>query len=124
MRTSVLVVDDDATFRKLARRMLESAGLNVIGEAGTVADGAAAAAELRPQAALVDVALPDGSGVELAMQLAALSWRPRIVLTSSDPGAATDTLARSVGAAAFVAKRDLSGRRLHALLGGPAPDRA
>jgi CheY-like chemotaxis protein len=120
MSTSVLVIDDDQTFRALARRVLERLGLSVIGEAGTVAAGEAAARELRPQAALVDVALPDGSGVALAGVLTALPWAPRVVLTSSDPGAVTDATARSVGAAAFIAKQDLPGSHLAALLAEPA----
>jgi CheY-like chemotaxis protein len=118
MSTSVLVIDDDATFRNLAREMLERIGCFVIGEAGTMQAGTMAARELRPQAALVDVALPDGSGVALAQELAALPWSLRIVLTSSDPEALTELIARSAGALAFIAKDDLPGQRLRALLTG------
>jgi CheY-like chemotaxis protein len=118
MSTSVLVIDDDATFRNLAREMLERIGCSVIGEAGTMQAGTMAARELRPQAALVDVALPDGSGVALAQELAALPWSLRIVLTSSDPEALTQLIARSAGALAFIAKDDLPGQRLRALLTG------
>ena len=120
MSTSVLVVDDDATFRELAARMLERMGLSVVGEADTVASATAAARKLRPRAALVDVALPDGSGVRLALELAALPWGPRIVLTSNDRGAVSQDLARSSGAAAFIAKEDLPDSRLRALLTGQA----
>jgi CheY-like chemotaxis protein len=118
MSTSVLVIDDDATFRAMAREILEGLGLSVVGEADTMHTGTMAARELRPQAALVDVALPDGSGVALAKELTALPWRLRIVLTSSDPGALTEPMARSAGAVAFIAKNDLPGERLRALLTG------
>jgi CheY-like chemotaxis protein len=118
--TSVLVVDDDPAFRALAARMLEGLGLTVVGEADTVKAGGVAARKLRPQAALVDVALPDGSGVTLAVELAALPWGPRIVLTSNDREAVTDSLVRSSGAAAFIAKEDLPDSRLRALLSGRA----
>jgi CheY-like chemotaxis protein len=117
--TSVLVIDDDLTFRNLAVRMLETMGLAVVGEAGTAAAATVAARRLRPQAALVDVALPDGDGVTLAVELAALPWRPRIVLTSNDPEAVTQARARSCGAAAFIAKQDLPDSPLRALLTGP-----
>ncbi len=120
MTTSVLVIDDDATFRELAVRMLESMGLSVVGEADTVEAASIAARNLRPQAALVDVGLPDGDGVTLAVELAALPWRPRIILTSNDPGAVTQARARASGAAAFIAKQDLPDSRLRALLAGPA----
>jgi CheY-like chemotaxis protein len=118
--TSVLVIDDDVTFRNLAVRMLEAMGLSVVGEAGTAEAATVAAGRLRPQAALVDVALPDGDGVTLAVELAALPWRPRIVLTSNDPEAVTQARARSSGAAAFIAKQDLPDSPLRALLTGSA----
>src|SRR4051812_7289785 len=102
MAPSVLVVDDDAAFRKLARRMLTALGLGVVGEAGTVAAATAAALDLRPDAVLVDVGLPDGDGIALARELADLPWRPRIVLTSTDADAASpDDVLRS-GADTFV----------------------
>jgi CheY-like chemotaxis protein len=118
--TSVLVVDDDATFRRLAALMLERMGFSVVGEADTVEAAGVAARKLRPAAALVDVALPDGSGVALAVELAALPWGPRIVLTSSDPAAVTDAVAKTAGAAAFIAKHDLPAVRLRTLLTGQA----
>ena len=118
MSTSVLVVDDDPKFRALAVRMLAGMGLAVVGQADTVAAGEREATNLRPQAALVDISLPDGDGVVLAGILAALPWRPRIVLTSSDPDATTDEGARAVGAAGFIAKDDLPGTMLSALLTG------
>ena len=119
MSISVLVIDDDAAFRELAVQILEGMGLSVVGEADTLEAGALAVRTLRPQAALVDVALPDGSGVTLARDLAALPWRPLIVLTSSDPEALTEAVARSAGAAAFIPKQDLPGSRLRELLAGP-----
>lgn len=118
MRCSVLLVDDDRDFRALASRMLAGMGLAVVAEAGTCAAAAAAAAELRPDAALVDVGLPDGNGLVLAQQLAALPWRPRVVITSSDPDAADGGAIRRIGAAGFVAKEDMPNRSLRAMLAG------
>jgi DNA-binding NarL/FixJ family response regulator len=107
MQVSVLVVDDDPVFRGLARRMLIAAGLGIAGEAATVAAATAAALDLRPDAALVDVGLPDGDGIALAGELAALPWHPRIVLTSTDADAAShDDVLRS-GAGSFVPKAAL-----------------
>ena len=91
-------MDDDTVFRGLARRMIVAAGLEVVAEASTVAAALAVAGRIRPAAALVDVGLPDGDGVALARELAALPWRPRVVLTSTDADAATPDDVRPSGA--------------------------
>jgi DNA-binding NarL/FixJ family response regulator len=116
MAGSVLIVDDDPVFRGLARRMLAAAGLVVVGEAATVAAAMIVADQLRPEAALVDVGLPDGDGIALARELSALPWRPRVVLTSSDPDAASLDDVRSSGADAFFAKEALPNAPLASLL--------
>jgi DNA-binding NarL/FixJ family response regulator len=116
MSRAVLVVDDDPLFRSLARRMLVAEGLQVVGEAESIATAIAAAHALRPDAALVDVGLPDGDGISLARELTALPWRPRVVLTSTDPQAASDRDVRASGAGAFVPKDDLPNAPLERLL--------
>ncbi|MHB8690250.1 MAG: response regulator [Solirubrobacteraceae bacterium] len=118
MTRSVLVIDDDPEFRQLAGRLLAASGLTVVGEAASVAAALAAAVRLQPSAALVDIELPDGDGVTLARQLAAMPWHPRVVLTSIDRDITTDEEARSAGASAFVNKADLPNAPLADLLGG------
>ena len=118
MASTVLIVDDDVEFRGLAARVLAAMGLQVVGEAGTYTEGAAAAAELRPDAALVDVGLPDGDGIELAGHLAALPWGPRVVVTSSDPDATSTAAVQRFGAVAFMAKEALPDGTLAAMLTG------
>src|SRR4051794_1689922 len=117
MAVSVLLVDDDPVFRRLARKLLIAAGLGVVGEAASVAAATLAAADLRPDAALIDVGLPDGDGIALAGQLSALPWRPRIVLTSTDADAASADDVRRSGAERFVPKSELPQAPLLALLG-------
>jgi two-component system response regulator DevR len=114
MAGSVLVVDDDPVFLSLAKRILEEAGVHVSGTAATVAEGLSVAEALRPAAILVDVELPDGSGVDLAKDLAALPWEPRIVLTSTD----RDAVAGSAvdGLPPFVPKEELPNAPLRQLL--------
>ena len=117
MAISVLIVDDDPIFRVLARRLLTEDGLVVVGEAESVAEGLSMANELRPDAALVDVGLPDGDGFGLARQLTGLSWRPRVVLTSVESDIGSYGSVRSAGAEAFVHKADLPNAPLVQLLG-------
>jgi DNA-binding NarL/FixJ family response regulator len=112
----VLIVDDNARFRRRVRRCLEADGYKVVGEA---ADGAAALAAVRrrgPDVVLLDLQLPDMSGLAVAERLAGQQDPPAVVLTSTHD--ATDfgeRLARS-GARGFVPKAELSGERLSALL--------
>jgi DNA-binding NarL/FixJ family response regulator len=115
---SVLVVDDDPEFRRLAGRLLTSSGMTVVGEADSVAAALDAAARLKPSAALIDIELPDGDGISLACQLAALPWSPRIVLTSIDGEITTTREVRNAGARAFVNKADLPNTPLAQLFGG------
>ncbi|HME04828.1 MAG TPA: response regulator transcription factor [Solirubrobacteraceae bacterium] len=117
MAASVLVVDDDPVFRAVAGTVLADGGLTVVGEAGSVAAAMAAAARLKPSAALVDVELPDGDGFTLARRLTALPWHPRVVLTSVDGNAGTAEEVGRSGARAFVPKADLPSAPLWRLLG-------
>jgi DNA-binding NarL/FixJ family response regulator len=87
MSRSVLIVDDDPTFLSLATRILTAAGLEVVATADDAAGAVGAARATKPAAMLVDVGLPDGAGVDLAYELAALPWQPRVVLTSTDSDA-------------------------------------
>jgi DNA-binding NarL/FixJ family response regulator len=116
MRPSVLIVDDDPAFRGLAGRMLAASGLSVAGEAGSVRQALEAANRLKPDAVLVDVGLPDGSGMDLASTLAALPWAPRVLITSSDENAATDGRGGSPARFAFVPKEELPNAPLQWLL--------
>jgi DNA-binding NarL/FixJ family response regulator len=112
----VLVVDDDASFRGLAARVLIGWGHTVIGEAGGVREALVRAAELRPDTALVDIGLPDGDGFSLAEQLRALPWPVRVVLISSDGDRANALAAERAGASGFVPKDELAGSALRRLI--------
>src|SRR4051812_38880117 len=110
MGRSVLVVDDDASFRSLAVEILRSWGHEVVGEAGTVAEAVARTTELQPDTVLVDIGLPDGDGFELARLILVLPGSHRVVMTSSDRDGSHGPAARRAGACGFFAKDELSGR--------------
>jgi DNA-binding response OmpR family regulator len=114
----VLVVDDNASFRRLARLVLLTAGFDVVGEAADVESARQQVERLRPDAVLLDVMLPDGSGVDVARDLADEPDSPRVVLTSSrtrsDFGLSFDL----PGGCNFIPKHELSGAALAQLLTG------
>ena len=103
MTATLLLVDDDAIFRALATDILRDLGVDRIIEADTAA-------------ALVDVGLPDRDGIDLARELAALPWRPAIVLTSADRDAAASIGSDQDGAPPFVPKDELPNAPLRQML--------
>lgn len=70
-RPRVLVVDDQEIVRAGLRVLLLRAGIDVAGEAKTAAESVAAAARLKPDVVLMDVRLPDGSGVAACREIRA-----------------------------------------------------
>ena len=108
-----MIVDDHARFRRSARKLLELEGFAVVGEA---ADGATALDEverLRPNVVLLDVGLPDASGLDLVPLLSAIS---EVVLVSSrDRADVAGRVGRS-GALAFIPKDQLTGEAVLAAL--------
>lgn len=116
MPTSVLIVDDHPSFRLSARRMLESEGYEVIGEAEDGAAALTAARELDPDLVLLDVQLPDLDGFEVAERLRAAGAGARVVLTSTREAADFGGRIDSSPVRGFVSKGELSGETIAALL--------
>lgn len=115
---SLLIVDDHDGFRSWAREVLGQEGFRVVGEAADGASAIAAARSLRPQVVLLDVQLPDMSGFEVAERLRDTS---AVVLTSSRAGTDYGARLARTGAVGFVAKAELSGAALAAVLAGVSP---
>jgi len=68
--TTVLLVDDHELIRQGLRRAFErSADFEVVGEAGSIAEAFRKLEALTPQVVVVDVRLPDGSGLELVREV-------------------------------------------------------
>jgi DNA-binding NarL/FixJ family response regulator len=116
MTVTVLIVDDHPSFRASARTLLESEGYDVIGEAEDGESAIRAVAELHPDLVLLDIQLPDVDGFEVAERLKELEDRPAVVLTSSRDGKDYARCIECSGAKGFVAKAELSGAALAALL--------
>jgi DNA-binding NarL/FixJ family response regulator len=116
MPTTVLIVDDHPTFRRFARRLLEDGGFEVVGEAADARTAIAAAESLRPEVILLDVLLPDASGLTVARELAARPSPPVVVLTSSRSEADLGPALYEVSARGFVPKAELSPTVLRAMV--------
>jgi DNA-binding NarL/FixJ family response regulator len=112
----VLIVDDHPAFRTRARQLLEGEGFDVVGEARDGAGAIEAARTLDAEVVLLDVYLPDIDGFEVAKRLTSNGPGPAVVLISSRDGADFGPLVEDSGARGFIAKGELSGERLRALL--------
>jgi DNA-binding NarL/FixJ family response regulator len=114
--TTALIVDDHPSFRRFARKLLESAGYVVVGDAHDGASAITSVGKLRPDVVLLDVLLPDMTGFEVAKELAARPERPLVVLTSSRSASDLGSLVRTEHARGFISKRDLTVAALAAIV--------
>lgn len=112
----VLIVDDHPDFRRAARLLLVAGGYDVVGESDSAAAAYADAAALRPDVVLLDIALPDGSGLDVARRLVADDDPPVVVLISSRDGGGFRTAAAECGALGFLPKAGFSIASLRRLL--------
>jgi DNA-binding NarL/FixJ family response regulator len=105
MKTTVLLVDDHDLIRQGLRRALEQAGdFEVVGEASRLSEGSELLESLTPAVLIIDVRLPDGSGIDLAR--AARKARPDLGIVVLTMYAGDEQLfeALDAGASAFVPK--------------------
>jgi DNA-binding NarL/FixJ family response regulator len=113
---TILIVDDHPSFLAAARLLLEGEGFAVVGVA---TDGASAVAEtlrLAPDVVLLDVGLPDLTGFEVASRLRSAGSASAIVFTSTRDGSDFGRAIEESGARGFIAKAELSGNAVQALI--------
>ena len=118
MPLSILIVDDDAGFRRVARELLSGRGYGVAGEATSVGEARTAVERDGPDGILLDVNLPDGDGLDLAAELCGARPAMRVLLTSNNEGAAPAEVVERLEAAGFVRKCDLVSANLAGYFGG------
>ena len=117
MARTVLIVDDHAPFRALARAVLPMEGFEVVGEAADARSALEAVGRLRPSVVVLDIQLPDLDGFEVARQLAQAGDPPAIVLVSSRDSSTYRRRLVESPARGFIPKSDLSGAAVAALVG-------
>jgi two-component system response regulator RegA len=100
---SILVVDDDATFRGRLVRALASRGFDARG-AASVDEAVALAAEDSPELAVVDLRMPGRSGLDLVRELKAIDATTRVVVLTGYGSIATALEAVRLGATHYLTK--------------------
>ena len=113
---TVLIVDDDAGFRRLAGRILAADGFTVLGESVDGESALQAVEALRPDLVLLDVGLPGINGVDVARTIASAPAPPAVVLVSSRQELDHGPAIHMCGACGFLTKDDLSGPFIRSLM--------
>ena len=123
MTIRLLLVDDHEVVRAGMRALLAGIeGMEIVGEAGSVAEAVREAARLMPEVILMDLRLPDGTGVDACREIlsSAPSTRILFVTSYSDEHAVMSTVL--AGAAGYVLK-DIDHRNLVAAIRDAAAGR-
>ncbi|WP_346012520.1 response regulator transcription factor, partial [Streptomyces sp. SID3343] len=112
----VVIVDDHPLFRAGLRAALESAGdIAVVAEVETAAAATQVVAEHRPDLVVMDLSLPDGSGIEATRRIVAdVPAVPVLVLTMSDDDGSLLAAMRA-GAGGYLVKGAARDEVLHAV---------
>jgi two-component system response regulator RegA len=119
-RATLLLVEDDQVLRQRLARALHERGLEV-STAGDLAGALAVARADPPELAVVDLKLPDGSGLDLVRQLKALEPTTSILVLTGFGSIANAVEAMKLGATHYLAKPADADQILAALGAGPPP---
>ena len=116
MTLRVLLVDDHAVVREGYRRVLEdSADITVIAEAATGAQGLDKYREHRPDVVVMDIALPDRSGIAVLLDLVAEWPEARVLMFSMYEESIYADRALKAGARGYITKASASATLVHAV---------
>jgi DNA-binding NarL/FixJ family response regulator len=103
---TILVVDDHEVVRQGLSAMLDRRpGFQVVAEAGTVAEAVDAARRFEPDLVVMDVRLPDGSGIEACRDIRAELPDTRVVMLTSYPDEEAVLAAIIAGASGYLLKQ-------------------
>jgi DNA-binding NarL/FixJ family response regulator len=112
----VLVVDDHPTFREaLVRALTWTEGVEVVGEAAGGVAACGSADELAPDVVLMDVSMPDLSGIDAMQRIHRRSPELPIVFLTARGDAGVRREALAAGGAGYVTKGEPLERIVHAL---------
>jgi DNA-binding NarL/FixJ family response regulator len=110
-KTQILIIDDHPLFREGIKTILARDGrFDVIDEAGTSKEGLDKVCQLKPKVALVDISLPDGTGMELARKIRHQSPDTNIMILSMHSKIDYIVEAFQAGATGYVVKESAAER--------------
>ncbi|MGC9333100.1 MAG: response regulator [Anaerolineae bacterium] len=106
MKLRILLVDDHEVVRVGVRALIDrQAGMEVVGEAGTVREAINQAEQLAPDVVVLDIRLPGGDGLEACRQIKARRPDTRVIILTSFPDDEVLFDAIAAGADGYVLKQ-------------------
>ncbi len=108
----VYLLDDHEIVRRGLRQLVESDGLSIAGESGSAREAVRRIPALRPELAILDDDLPDGSGPDACRAITAAAPDIRCVMMTADAGEAVLIDAILAGAWGCLSKEDGGGEQL------------
>lgn len=115
-KKSILIVDDHPLFREGLKVIIErDAEFEVVGEAGSGRQALRMARELKPDLAVVDISLPDRSGIQLTGEIRSLLPETQILVISMHSKIDYITEAFQAGAAGYMVKESASAKLIEGL---------
>ena len=113
---TILIVDDHPLVREGLVTILTSAtGYEVVGQAGNAGDAISMIKNLKPDLVLLDLGLPDKSGLELSREIRTISPSTRIMVVSMHSKVDYIVKAFQAGATGYVTKESASERLLQGI---------
>jgi two-component system chemotaxis response regulator CheY len=101
---TVLIIDDSAFLRTILTDILEKHGLTVLGAAADGEAGIAMFTQLKPDAVILDIGLPDIDGIQVARRILEMDRNAKVVMCSTKGQLQTILESLEAGASHFVVK--------------------
>ncbi len=115
-KKTILIVDDHPLFREgLKSLILRNTGFEVVGEAGNGREGLQMSKQLKPDLVVMDISLPDKSGIDLTRDIRSHLSETRVIIVSMHSKIDYITEAFRAGASGYVVKESAADRLIQGL---------